>query len=194
MPSVEELIAVARLRNEIASWHDDVTLEPTIAAVYLGISAKKLEELRGVEPDKDGNGGGPPFIKMTNRKSKGLNQSVLYKLGDLRRYQREHTVGSVFEGCQRAGMFAMITVEEPFFTRKQPDGTLQIERHISDFYDLDARDQLFFQFLKSEVDVRFIPWSVAAHARWSDEGLRNEVRSHWEDLLSQELEALRQTR
>jgi hypothetical protein len=193
MSSIEELIAHARLRNEIASWHDDVTMEPVLAAFFLGISVKKLEELRRVEPDENGNGGGPRFIKMTNRKSKGLNQAVLYKLGDLRRYQDDHKVASVFEGGNRASMFEMLSVEEPFFTSKQPDGSIQIERSALDFDDPKAREQLFFQFMKSELDVHFMPWSVAARLRWSNNDKRNEVRRYLTELLNQELDELRST-
>lgn len=191
MPSLEELIANARHRNEIASWNDDLTLEPVLAAIYLGVSVKKLEELRGIEPDENGHGGGPPFIKMTNKKSKGLNQSVLYKLGDLRKYQREHTVGSVFEGMQSAGMFAMMTAEAPFFTCKEQEGEERIVASVLDFRNSDERDIRFHQFMKSELDIRYIPWFVAAKLKWTDVKRRDEIRDHWASILQQELDELK---
>lgn len=39
-------MAILRRRSEIAELADDTTLEPHYAAVYLGISAKKLEAMR----------------------------------------------------------------------------------------------------------------------------------------------------
>ena len=47
--TLEQKLELAAQRSKIASFHDDTTLEPELAALYLGISEKKLEELRLID-------------------------------------------------------------------------------------------------------------------------------------------------
>ena len=99
MADLKDLIATAQARSVISDLSDDTTLEPKLAALFLGISTKKLEAMRSAAADA-----GLPFVKMMNPSSKGRNQSIFYKLGDLRDFQKSLKVQSTFDACIKAGL------------------------------------------------------------------------------------------
>lgn len=96
----------ARARSEIAGWHDDTTLDTELAALYLCMSVKKLEELRtqSVRASRAGSGS-PAMIKIFDAGAVGQNQPVLYKLGELRRFQQANTSNSSFDAAVAAGLY-----------------------------------------------------------------------------------------
>jgi hypothetical protein len=96
----------ARARAEISTWCDDTTLDTELAALYLCMSVKKLEELRSQSRRAGIEGSGSPsMIKIIDAKARGQNQPVQYKLGELRRYQAANTSASTFEAAVAAGLY-----------------------------------------------------------------------------------------
>jgi len=97
----------ARARAEISTWCDDTTLDTELAALYLCMSVKKLEELRSQSRRAGFEGSGSPsMIKIIDAKARGQNQPVQYKLGELRRYQAANTSASTFEAAVAAGLYS----------------------------------------------------------------------------------------
>ena len=47
--TLEQKMAEGAMASQISGWHDDTTLDEELAAIYVGVSKKKLEELRLAE-------------------------------------------------------------------------------------------------------------------------------------------------
>ncbi len=176
-------LAVLKRRSQIAELSDDTTLEPHNAAVYLGISAKKLEAMRSAAHPS-----GPPFIKMVDKTSKARNQSVFYKLGDLRRYQDEFRVNSSHEAALKTSIYKFTRVAHSFYAAQE---TGALVREIVDFQDLAEREAFFLKYMQSEIRVRRLTLFDAVHAEWSDSKLHRKLRDEWAYVIDRELKKIR---
>jgi hypothetical protein len=176
-------MAILRRRSEIAELSDDTTLQPHQAATYLGISAKKLEAMRSsVQPS------GPPFIKLVDKTSKARNQSVFYKLGDLRRYQDEFRVKSSHEAALKTDIYKFTRLAHTFYAEK---GTGALLREIVDFHDLAEREEIFLRYLQGSLRVRRLTLCDAVHAEWSDARRHSKLRDEWARIIDRELKTIR---
>lgn len=179
---VEEL-AVLKMRSEISELSNDTTLEPHNAAVYLGISTKKLEAMRSaVQPS------GPPFIKMVDKTSKARNQSVFYKLGDLRKYQDEFRVHSSHEASLKTSIYQFTRVAHTFYAEKRT-GTLLCG--VDGLTTSAERDEYFLKFLQQKISVRRLTLLDAVHSEWRDSKRHSKIRRVWKSILEQELRSIR---
>lgn len=176
-------MAILRRRSEIAELSDDTTLLPHQAATYLGISAKKLEAMRSsVQPS------GPPFIKLVDKTSKARNQSVFYKLGDLRRYQDEFRVKSSHEAALKTDIYKFTRLAHTFYAKK---GTGALLREVADFHDLAEREAFFLKYMQGEIRVRKLTLCDAVHAEWGDPSRHSKHRDEWARVIDRELKTIR---
>lgn len=176
-------IAVLRRRSQIAELADDTTLEPHNAAVYLCISTKKLEAMRSsVQPS------GPPFIKIVDKTSKARNQSVFYKLGDLRRYQEEFRVNSSHEAALKTSIYKFTRVAHSFYAAQETGAIL---REIVDFHDRAEREAFFLKYMQREIRVKRLTLFDAVHSEWSDSKLHSKLRDEWAYIIDRELKKVR---
>lgn len=182
---LEEKMAKARMRAEIASWNDDTTLEADLACVYLGMSPTKLEELRATD------GQGPKILKYPDKNAKGRNQPVLYKLGELRDYQRRCSSSGSFDAAKKAyGMTGFMTTLNPFFAKPEPKGRFFV---LGDAWDEDDDEgaELLKRAAGGELSVVWLSPADAAVATWQNPAKHKELAEAWLRTLSEESGAVR---
>lgn len=121
---LDQLLAEARVRDELAGMRDDTVLPEELAAIYLCVSVAELAELR--KPPKatpSTKGGCEPrparlkMIKPIREGAVGQNQKVVYTLAALREYLANNTVESSFEAALNAGMYGFVAMRAPFFAQ-----------------------------------------------------------------------------
>lgn len=189
MNKIEMLLEAARQRSELSELHDDTTLEPALAAIYLGISTKKLEEMRLASSRSDRDPVGPPFIKLVDRRSTGRNQSVFYKLGDLRAYQQSLKVSSSFEACLKSGLGEWVKEQHMFYVQANGAGGSIIVAATNDFDSIEERDLHFSKLWSGEFGADGFSLFNAQAKDWRDPVKREQVRAAWRELLNRELQA-----
>lgn len=166
--TIGQRIELARQRSQIAELNDETTLDSQLAALFLGISEKKLEELR--KPPRFADKNKFPrlaFLKIFDDDARGRNQPNQYKLGALKEYQREISVTDTFQASVRAGLASWVSVIHPFFVQKSEAGYTVV---LADAWDMHApnRDVFFESFLRGEVDIEWMSSANAALAIWKD--------------------------
>ena len=123
---LDQLLAEARVRDELAGMRDDTVLPEELAAIYLCVTVAELAELR--KPPKAApstKGGGEPkparlkMIKPIREGAVGQNQKVVYKLAALREYLSNNTVESSFEAAFNSGMYGFVAMRAPFFAQPE---------------------------------------------------------------------------
>ena len=167
---VAQRIDLAVQRSQIAALSDDTTLESELAALYLAVSEKKLEELRKPPSGRRSDLDQRPrltFLKIFDEGAVGRNQPVLYKLGDLREFQRSIRATNTFQAAVNAGLAAWVRVKHPFFVQKTNAGNTVI---LADAWDLNIsiRDELFGAFFRREIALKWMSPANAALAIWKD--------------------------
>ena len=190
--TMQQKLAEGSARSVIAGWNDDTTVDSEIAALYLGISEKKLAELRGStkQASVDGEAAGPPLIKYFDKGASGQNQPVLYKLRDLRDYQKKNKASDSFNAALNAGLAGWTTMRQPFFAelekRRQP---LVLE---ASAWDMRApnREGRFASLIEGRTRVVWLTASEAARSRWSSLQAHSEFAAAGLLALSQEREAI----
>ncbi len=186
---LEKRLDELRLRHQISMMHDDSTLEPDLAAIYLGISLKKLEQMRlRAEKAGDATDVSPPFIKIVEAGTSGRNQAVRYKLGDLREFQKRFKVKTSFEACLNARMTDWTHGAHQFYVHKTGDES-EVVAAVSDVR-VRGRDSLFARFIAGELDIREMTLRAAAKCRWQSSDAGREVKDAWRRVLQKELDAL----
>ncbi len=183
MTDLDDLIADAQARSAISELSDDTTLEPRLAAFYLGISTKKLEAMRSPTADA-----GLPFVKMMHPSSKGRNQLVFYKLGDLRDYQKSLKVQSSFHACINSGMADWTKSTRAFYAVR---GSGHLLREVGDFDEQAEREFFFAQLFFKNLKIRRLTLYDALHAQWDDAQAQSNLRFAWINLLNTELNAVK---
>ena len=154
MDSLDQRIAIAKARNELAAFDDDTAIEEELAALYLCVSPKKLGELRA-------NGGGPVFVKPQDPRAAGRNQPVSYVMAELRKWRDSMSAGSNLEVARRQGLVGWISGVEPFWTDR--DGALlgaALDQSGDDWADF------FLQAVARAVDVVWMSPRDALMRRW----------------------------
>lgn len=166
MESLDQRIAIAKARNELAAFNDDTAIEEDFDALYLCMSPKTLGELRS-------GGGGPVFIKPRALRAAGRNQPVSYSMGELRKWRESMSAGSNLEVARLQGLVGWVSGVEPFWADRQ--GAL-----LGSALDQSADDwpDLFVKVLARTVsvgwasprDALMLRWAAApAHAEFADE-------------------------
>ena len=190
--SLQQKLAEGSARSVIAGWNDDTTVDSEMAALYLGISVSKLAELRGSSNHAKGgvDAAGPPLIKYFDKGAAGQNQPVLYKLRDLREFQKKSTASDSFNAALNAGLAGWTTMRQPFFAqpekRRQP---LVIEAPVWDMRDV-KREKRFASLVEDKTRVVWLTASEAARSRWTSLRAHSEFAAAGLLALSQEREAI----
>lgn len=169
------LVEALDVMDRVARLHDDATVEPALAALYLGCSEKTLEKMR--------NGTGPEHIKAPAMKgSLARNQSVSYKMGVLRDWQRKNTVSSTMEAAARQGLaFASLRDlldDQPFFMREF-DGRMTLLGHALYL----GRERLMATLEDERNAVVWLPWNEAMTMIWIDGDMRKVFHQEYVALL-----------
>ena len=191
--SIEQQINLAVHRSRISVLNDDVTLESPLAALYLGISAKKLEELR--RPIKTSDFGVIPrlaFIKIFDAGAIGQNQPILYKLGDLRAFQQSIRVTDSHQAAVGAGLASWVNTKFPFFVKKSNSGGLVI---LGDAWDLSLpeRETLFLDLLTGRILIKYLKLTVAALGAWQSYEYQKSFIAKCEELWNIQTMAMTET-
>jgi hypothetical protein len=116
-PDIQQMILEARVRDELSRLSDDTAVPPELAALFLGVSESTLRRMR--------DGTGPKYVqpKSTSKGSEGLgrNQAIMYRIGELKAWQKNNQFSSTIEAAQARGLcFASLldlATEQPFLTR-----------------------------------------------------------------------------
>ena len=180
--SIEQQINLAVQRSRISELNDDVTLESPLAALYLGISLKKLEELR--RPIKKSDVGvipRLPFLKIFDAGAIGQNQPTLYKLGDLRFYQQSIKVTDSHQAAVGAGLASWLNTKHPFFVKKSNSDELFILGNAWDMSLLE-RDMLFLDLFTGRISIKYLKLTVAALCEWQNYECQKRFIVDCEDL------------
>jgi len=168
--TLEQKLELAAQRSKIAAFHDDTTLEPELAALYLGISEKKLEELRRASKNsRDHIFGRIPFYKIFDHDALGQNQPIQYKLGDLRYFHREIRVTNSHEAAVNAGLASWVFVKRPYFIRIETDGSRSI---IDDAWNISSRldserEQNLLDYIAGKIEIKFYTPAQAGLQLWN---------------------------
>jgi|APMI01.1.fsa_nt_gi hypothetical protein len=85
--------------DRIAKLSDEVMLTTKEAALFLRVSVRSMERMRSATYA----GTGPDYHQAAMPGMRGLNQSVRYRLGDLRAWLAENRLGSTLEAAIRKG-------------------------------------------------------------------------------------------
>ncbi len=169
--TLEQKLELAAQRSKIASFHDDTTLEPELAALYLGISEKKLEELRRATTNaRHHTSHRIPFYKIFDHDALGQNQPIQYKLGDLRYFHREIRVTDSHEAAVNAGLASWVFVKRPYFIKLEMDGSRSI---IDDAWNLSSRldsdrEQNLLDFIFGKIEIKFYTPAQAGLQLWNN--------------------------
>ena len=167
--SLEDKLKLGQARSQISLWCDDTTVDEELAALYLGISVKKLQELRA--PPKEAKDkqrvAGPPFIKIFDPGATGQNQPVQYKLGDLREYQKHIKATDTFDAAVKAGLAGWMTIRQPFFA---PPEDLKGITIVADAWDMNdpLREDRFADLVSGNVQVIWLTPAEASTIRWTN--------------------------
>jgi hypothetical protein len=196
--SMAQRLELAIQRSKIAELHDDTTLEPALAALYLGISEKKLEELR--RPPKGSDESFTPrlpFLKIFDQGATGRNQPVLHKLGDLRAYQRMWRATDSFEAAANAGLAGWLVKKHPFYVAVIKGAGDVV---LADGWDpyLPEPDELFLALLRRTVTVRWMSLANAVLENWRDQEAQRILAQigweHWRRVSNSMESALQRPR
>lgn len=186
---IEQTLDELRLRHQVSGMHDDSTLEPYLAALFLGISLKKLEQMRlNAEKAGDSAAVSPPFIKMVEPGAAARNQAIRYKLGDLKAFQDRFKVNSSFEASLKAGVADWTKNVHQFYVTTT-DTEPAIVAAVNDFADPE-RVQYFYKFIAGDLDVIGKTLRGVAKSRWVDGEKARQVKDAWRNILQSELDSL----
>ena len=183
--TIDQQIILAAHRSKISELNDDVTLESPLAALFLGISVKKLEELR--RPIKTSEFGAIPrlpFLKIFAAGAIGQNQPILYKLGDLRTFQNSIRVTDSHQAAVGAGLALWLNTKHPFFVKKSNAGELFILGNAWDMHVPD-REKLFLELVTGRISIKSMKLTVAAIGPWQSYTDQSNFIVKCEDLWNQ---------
>ena len=181
----DQQMILAVHRSKISELNDDVTLESPLAALFLCISVKKLEELR--RPIKTSEFGAIPrlpFLKIFGAGAIGQNQPILYKLGDLRTFQNSIKVTDSHQAAVGAGLALWLDTKHPFFVKKSNVGELIILGDALDMHVPD-RERLFLELVTGQISIKSMKLTVAAIEAWQSYTDQSSFIVKCEDLWNQ---------
>ncbi|MBG6075372.1 hypothetical protein [Polaromonas sp. CG_9.11] len=190
---VGQLMAETRIRAELAVMHDDTTLPAELAAIYLCISGKQLGELRKRIPllkGKESKFKGPRMIKLSDGEAIGSNQPVTYKIGDLRKYQTEHSGYDTFQTSLASGLMAWISSPAPFFVRLDNtsgrDSVVFVAKAWGWGSDVAAKELLIKGALDGVLKIKWVSPAEAARDLWEKPSEHKAFAKLWFGALKLE--------
>ena len=188
---IEQLMAEARIRDELAGMKDDTTLPEELAAIYLCVSVAEMAEQRSTAKgkkaatgSKSDAGAKAPRIKMIKpirEGAAGQNQKVFYKLGHLRQYQESITVESSFDAAVKAGLYGFVSIHAPFFAQpeKRSDrGRTVVIGKAWDKLDPDWAKR-FKDLLDGKLRAVWLTPAEAAASRWASLSAHKAFAKPW---------------
>ena len=203
--SLDQLMAQARMSDEIAGMNDDTTLPEELAAIYLCISVSELAELRKA-PKKakrpefgarasvaDAKSPRLKMLKPIRDGAVGQNQKVFYKLAHLRAYQESITVESSFEAAVKGGLYGFVTIRAPFFAK--PPARADRGRTILIAKAWDKADGQWAKRFKDVFDGKlravWLTPAEAASSRWMATSAHKAFAKLWLAALEGERQAVK---
>lgn len=184
--TLAEKIADAQARDLIARLDDDCTVDTDLAALYLCISPRQLEDLRSGSE-------GPDMMKAIQKGAQGSNQPVHYKMGSLREWQRGLQASGSFDAAVKGGLAGWVSERRPFFA--ELDEAFNARRRdilVGDAWD--ARDQeredRFARLVGGSLRVVWMTALEAASALWDDAAAHRVYAERALALLRQEAGAI----
>lgn len=199
---LDQMLAEARVASELASLNDDTTLPEALAAIYLGISTAELAEHRKPPKKKkaapaakaEASDSKTPRLKMIKpirEGAVGQNQKVLYKLGDLRAYQKSITVESSFEAAVNAGIYGFVAIQVPFFATVPKRGERGPAILVGKAWDkLDPEwAKRFRDVVDGNLMVEWMTPAAASSNLWTTVAAHKAFAEPWLKLLKHEMEA-----
>lgn len=196
---VGQLMAETRIRAELAVMHDDTTLPAELAAIYLCISSKQLGELRKRVPllkGKESKFKGPRMIKLSDGEAIGSNQPVTYKIGDLRKYQTEHSGYDTFETSLASGLMGWVSNPAPFFVRFDKtsgrDSVVFVAKAWGWGSNMAAKESLIKEALDGVLKVMWVLPADATRALWEKPSGHKAFAKLWFGALKLERQIVKQ--
>lgn len=172
-PSIQEQLETAKLQSEIGALNDDTLLTTELAALYLGIKVKTLEEMRG--PIKKGGAQtrgveGPPFEKIIGKGDVGQNQPVHYALGQLRAWRKKNSATTSHQAALNAGLFGFVSTQLPFFAEAGERKRNARDILIAGAWDVEdsKREERFKDLFEGRLRVVWLSPMEAAASRWAN--------------------------
>ncbi|MDP9085670.1 MAG: hypothetical protein M3N02_02755 [Pseudomonadota bacterium] len=197
---LDQLLAEARVRDELAGMRDDTVLPEELAAIYLCVSVAELAELRKppkAAPSAKGGGEAKParlkMIKPIREGAVGQNQKVVYKLAALREFLASNTVESSFEAAVNSGMYGFVAMRAPFFSQpeKRSDrGRVIIVAPAWSRLDPERAGRLK-DALDGKLRVVWLTPAEAASSRWASVSSHNAFAKPWLAALKTEAQAVK---
>lgn len=175
--TLAQKIEAAQARDVVARLDDDTLVGTEMAALYLYMSERQLEDLRA-----SGDG---PLIEKTIQKGAGRqNQPVRYSMGELRRWRRARTASSTFDAAVTAGLAGWVSQRRPFFA--EHDEAFNAARRdvlIADAWDAadEEREKRFASLVRGELRVVWMTAMEAASSLWASVGSH---RAHADQALA----------
>lgn len=155
------------------------------AAKAAGRTRKKPVDAADAKPK------GLRMIKIAEKGAVGSNQSVTYRMGDLKDFQKQHSGYGTFEvRLASAGLLGFMSEAVPFFASPKPD---RKGRPILQFkgwgMDQSAREKLVASALAGETRCVWLTPAQALHSLWASEARHKEFAKPWVALLREEIGA-----
>ena len=182
---VEKLVAV-QARDIIAKLDDDTLVDTEMAAIYLYMSERQLEDLRA-------GGDGPQIEKTIQKDAQRQNQPVRYAMGELRRYRRARTSSSTFDAALKAGLAGWVSAQAPFFAeRDQAFNAKRRDVLVGCAWEQgdDEREASFAKLFRGELRVVWMTPMEAASALWASASSHRAHSARALALLHEEREAI----
>lgn len=201
--SLDQMLAEARIRDELAGMNDDTALPEELAAIYLGVSVAELAELR--KPSKGAKAAAGPkdtdrpkparlkMIKPIREGAVGQNQRVSYKLAALREFQLSNTVESSFEAAVNAGLYGFVSIHAPFFAQAEKRSDRGRATLLGKAWDRSDPDwaRRFSDVFEGKLRVVWLTPAAAASSRWAILKAHKAFSKPWLAALKVEGQAIR---
>jgi hypothetical protein len=189
---IEQQLAEAKMRSEIAQLDDDTLLPTELAALYLCTSAKQLAEMRAPAKAADKKRGveGPPIFKVIDKGAVGQNQGVQYLLADLRAYIKKNSATTSHQIATNAGLYGFVTAQLPFFAEPAMNKAHARDILIGSAWDLadSRRERLFKDLVEERSRIVWLSPMDAAASRWSDLDAHNALAAAALGILRQAID------
>jgi len=186
---IQKVRGLAETWKIISAMPEDASLGKGLAAVYLGISEKKLGRIRA---DKES---GLPYYQYPDEDSTARNQKVYYVKGELRQWREKHKVYSTLDAAAMRGLtfstMADLLEEQPFVmktifsNRKVGMGDPISKSHseiLGHIFTINNED-VSLLLHDENMEVVWLSLPDALNENWSNGEARNPFHSAYTELL-----------
>ncbi len=186
---IQQVRELAETWEIISAMPEDASIDAGLAAVFLGVSDKKLGRIRA---DKKS---GLPYYQYQDEDSTARNQKVYYVKSELRQWREEHKVHSTHEAAVIRGLtfstMADLLEEQPFVMKtiystgkvgmggKVSKSHSEILGHIFTITDEDLSSLLHDE----NMEVVWLSLPDALNENWSNGEARNPFHKAYTELL-----------